>query len=1274
MKNLKHYTNKILAVLLLIALTVACLPLSMMGQVAAAGTNPYYNRVVDANTMDLWKEYFDLEDLTTINAGGVWTDKSVFKDPTGVFPQSVTMLDSDENFLTALSVLGANKEIMGYSTIPTDTVLVLDLSNSMQNSGDHDDLVDAANDTIEALLNINRNNRVGVVLYSGNSSTGSSTYSQGVTRILPMGRYTVDTNRESEKDDYLVLSGAWVSLNEDLLDADGNEVTSSASKEFEGGTYIQAGLWEAMKMFEEQDTVIEDDNWQGGKDRMPIMVLMTDGGPSTATTYYDNVENSEYSYTTQSGGRPGRPRTTTTVTEKGSNVGTGNTGSITTGSVFLTQLTASYTMARIQNHYGTDVDGLFYTLGFNVGNDATATSVLDPTRSTLTDSLWNTYMQLSDQATMGFSVRNWQGNSTTVSISRNPYVAGEDYVDRYFSAESGGLSDVFEDLVEEIILQSKYYPTHLQGGSADFSGYVTFEDVIGSFMEVKDIKGILLGDHLYSGQMMAALLDDPDGFGTGTNPTEYGNEFVRSVKTRLNIETADAQNLIRNAYEEGQLSYVTDSRGNMLSYSNYVGWYAKADMTYISPWDDKTTAPSDAVYQVKSYVYLGEETGNQKDSDMMYMTVQLRTRIDTGEQSIVWKVPASLVPMVTYLVSLEGDNIDEAENVSVTIEDAENISPIRLLFESGLKSNWNELNVHTITDSRNVADDGVSRRFWTNYFDISGTQHELHKTATAQFMPSEENERFYYTSDSVIYKKTLTGYTKVTEEDGLALGGEYYHRRYIFTEDSNVPIFEYEKLSVDSIEIAIENGWQADYTFADNSKGAYIVPAGTVTKELEMYSKDKKENETDSAHMIFYPYINYENGKSSVRMNLGNNGLLTVTPAQGISLTKTVDRPVVGSTGEFSFRLTAKDAEGNLLTGSYSYWITEKGVVPTEGKPATAVLSDGTFVFSLKADETIWMIGLPTDATWTIAEITPNSSYKVSSVHVDGISTGTLATGKVTAHKLADVQFVNTPLTDGNLLINKNVLDENGNDVAINSNVKYEIEVTLANNALPVAGEYTMNTSSGSEVITVGSDGKFSVNLADGETVEILDLPEKTTWTAVEKNVPVGFSFDANASTMSGSISADDTSVAYVINRYEPTSVGGDDISVLVKKTISGNRTTWMPGEAYTFVINRLNPLTRAAATEIFRATINGDTPDHSFTYSLENEEFTAPDTYYYQIMELEGPSGNGVTYDTVVREFSVVVADSDMDGDLEIVSVNNVVLTTVEDNVVSADFENVYQ
>ena len=73
MKNIKQYTNKILTVLLLIAMTMACLPLSMVGQVAAAGTNPYYNRVVDANTMDLWKEYFDLEDLTTINAGGVWT-------------------------------------------------------------------------------------------------------------------------------------------------------------------------------------------------------------------------------------------------------------------------------------------------------------------------------------------------------------------------------------------------------------------------------------------------------------------------------------------------------------------------------------------------------------------------------------------------------------------------------------------------------------------------------------------------------------------------------------------------------------------------------------------------------------------------------------------------------------------------------------------------------------------------------------------------------------------------------------------------------------------------------------------------------------------------------------------------------------------------------------------------------------------------------------------------------------------------------------------------
>lgn len=77
-----------------------------------------YERKVYAHTLDKWKTAFELENLLTVNAGGVWGDKSVFTN-TSQFPSSVTMDDSQKNFIVSFSAISANKEIAGYSYIPT---------------------------------------------------------------------------------------------------------------------------------------------------------------------------------------------------------------------------------------------------------------------------------------------------------------------------------------------------------------------------------------------------------------------------------------------------------------------------------------------------------------------------------------------------------------------------------------------------------------------------------------------------------------------------------------------------------------------------------------------------------------------------------------------------------------------------------------------------------------------------------------------------------------------------------------------------------------------------------------------------------------------------------------------------------------------------------------------------------------------------------------------------------------------------------------------------
>ena len=1228
--------QRITSIVICLALVLSYLP--FMASAQAVDDASYYNRVVDDNTMNNWTKYFDINNLDTTNAGGVWTDKSVFTD-TDEFPNSVTMMDSDRNFLTALSSIAANKEIVGYSTIPTDTVLVLDLSGSMENSNSEDDLIDAANNAIEELLNVNQNNRVGVVLYSASDRTGSSSYSQSVTRILPIDRYTTTNDGV-----YLNLSyNGTVSVAQGVSGTIANSDLDN-QKSFGGGTYIQAGLWEAMNMFKEMDTVIGENNWQSGDNRMPIMVLMSDGAPSTGTTNFADVGTSD--------------------------VGNGNESNLTAGNAFLTQLTASYVMNQIEAHYQKEdptVRGLFYTLGFNINNNNIARSVMSPDASTVTDSLWNTYNS-PDTTNMSVRVKGVNGNTTNVTITKNSYATSKSYVDEYFSASGNGLANAFESIVEEIILQSRYYPTHLAGGNPDFSGYVEFTDTLGEYMEVKHINGILLGDTLFDGHMMASKLNSTssDGLGTPENPTALGDEFIRAVMTRIGIaDTADAQELVALAYADNQLYYTDEN-----NWSNYIAWYSKADGTYAGFYDEDGTAEksADAVYINRSYGFLGETTGSIKNSDMMYMSVQVKTNISTGKQTVSWRIPASLVPMVTYKVSLMGTNVDDATNVQLTVED-EDVSPIRLIYETGLRSDLNAFNITRITgevvtgdvknDESHIATDGYTRVFWNNAFDISAADHEHHETAIAEFTPNKENERFYYTFDSAVHKKVGDSYELVGQNETLDPNGEYYHRRYTFNEQSDKPIFIYEKMSSASISAAV---WDADFETLDNIKGAWKVEKGTPARELTMYDEEKAQNKSGSAHMIFYPYLTEQNNTHYVDMNLGNNGRLSITPEQGIKLSKTIDVYENNTSTDFEFRVTLHNANGTPYNGTANVYVTALDETPVTQAEAVTFSAQGTKTFNLSADETLWITKLPTGVTYTIEEVSDNSDYKIKSVHVNGSSTGKIAYGTVASYYIDDVDFVNTPIGEGHLVITKQVIDDNGNVVDVSDNVVFTAEVTLTDgNNNPVSGNF--------EGFNVPTSGKFNVSLKAGETFTIKGIPEETHYSVREIDIPNGFEFNGAESSLSGVVDSQSNDIVRIVNNYAPTGTDGDGIQVKVAKQISGNRTDWISGESYTFRLERRGNPNATVGTETISA--NDSVKEHLF--SLENEIYDTEGIYYYRIVEEKGEQG-GITYDTADRRFSVEVADTDKNGTLEIVNVKNEMNTVVSGNwLVTANFNNVY-
>ncbi|MBQ9169161.1 MAG: VWA domain-containing protein, partial [Oscillospiraceae bacterium] len=908
---------------------------------------------------------------STWKAGGVWTDKSVFTDAASFVaaekdaPADLTV--GNNNFLVSLSALASNKEVVGQSAVPTDTMLVLDLSNSMDTSQSVPSMISAANATIKALLEMNDNNRVGVVLYSGNTSSNQAAQTSSATVILPLDRYTAASdstyltctvssgsdNQGGGKGDGKGDNGGnsydtTVSVTSGVKNSDG---TITGSKQTDGGTYIQNGLYKAWGEFNSVKNVLVTDGVQAGTQRQPILVLMSDGAPTVATTSYNNVGSSNQGDGTSTNDRY----------------------------AFLTQLTAAWVKAKVSEKYN-NTTMKFYTLGLGTGNSEQATSVLYPSGSNSTiTGYWSNYLKTDD----GKSVSVGSGNQS-ITVTRDGAVTAMNYVDRYWKADNADqMVSAFKEIVSDIQLQTAYSATLVESGDTDLDGYITIEDELGAMMQVKDIKGILLGNVLFTGEEMAESLNT-GSMGTFDNPSEYGNEFVRTVMERIGTaNTSETQQLISAAYTAGQLSYDEDTG----AYSNYIGWYGDADNNYLGFWQESDgytgeNAPEKAVYINKSYGYLGR-SHESSDADMMHIVVMVHTEIKTGDQTVLFKVPSSLIPMVTYTVEVSND---EETKYKLTVKETD---PIRLLYEVGLPDDVNSVNLeqkvaeYLAKDKTNHAhtDDNGNYVFYANGWaadqndkapvisDLTEAQKLELKDSVAEshFVPNTINERYYIQEDSLIYTNEGSQHVPVTSQP--VEGGTYYFARTIINvtgaDGAAEAVTQYEQL-YDATVANRDN-------FQKNADGNWEVKAGTIRQTLSGLALEKSNNVTgtlsESDHL--WVDINSEDAADyNIYSFLGNNGKLTVAPAQGIKVTKNVTELAQGASADEKFEIvvTLDEAEDGIMVTDGDGAELEGAVVSADKKTVTLSLADG---------QTAYITGLTTGTSYTVEE-KANEKYTAS--------------------------------------------------------------------------------------------------------------------------------------------------------------------------------------------------------------------------------------------------------------------------------------------------------
>ncbi len=1271
-------SNKLISIFLCVVLVMGCLPLSVISA-NAASSNPI-DRVADPSTMDDWKEFFLPDDgsISTENAGGVWTNKSVFTDGSA-FNGTGIKIDDNDNFLVALSAIASNMTISGASSAPTDTMLILDLSSSMypgRNPATVTTMLDALNDTLYELFKLNVNNRAGVVIYYGGGSIHEQSNANSSKLLLPLDRYTKGTDGK-----YLTTSVSsgklqGIAVSSGVKNEDGDSVSASHSVPDIAGTYAQQGILKAMDQFLAADTVVPATaSYQADTERLPVFIFMSDGEPTAATENFANSHN--------------LPAT------MGNNQVANRNPNQTD---FVTQLTASYAKEMVDAHYA-ETTPEFYTLSLGT---SISLDVMDPANQNNINinQYWQSLVNNGNVSfdTYSFAKGNW--SNPTVKVPHTVYTteitAGTSakkvtfpsstkqrmYVDQTFKAkDASGLAEVFKDIVTQISLKSRYFPT-LVGNDTELSGYVSFEDKIGKYMNVTDIKGILIHDTLFSGADLSSNFVAGGGnLGTFDNPTDLGKELVSAVQARLGIkDEVEASTLIGLAYQYGQLSYTDDN-----NFSNYIAWYANAAGEFLGFWhegittmpDPKDPTLTDATrpaYIMKSYGYLGEVNEEQGvvESDMMYATVQVSESIASGEQTVEFAIPAALIPVITYEVTL--DDKEKLENL-VTKGAKE---PIRLVYEVALDEEINEYNVKDVVSEEylkaNTNADGTVN-FYTNQYETDNSTGYGKVNTYSYFRPSRQNDRYYYQENSLVYTDAngtlYTGDTKPT--------GQMYHAYTVYkkTGDGLTTEVEYHVLTAEALDTAID--------IRNGNDINWYVPKGIVRRDYADFVKPKSNNATNTLTFSDAPFtdiyghtVNDTNHSFVFGATLGNNGKLSLGTETGIKISKAVTTAITDVNATFGFKLTnTTDTNDNTLYPAYK--------ISADGTKAntTVQFADGVATVSLKAGEILYIGGMTANDVIKVEEIV-TTDYIVESVN--GNADNSYINLTVSQNTFAEAKFVNTARGKGNLTIAKEIRHPFGTEYTIPADKSFEITVTLSGIGTQNTTFTAAQTNSEIKSITTDENGEFTIILKHNEQFEVSGLPEGTKATVVEKAPGKGFTAEYwdNRELGDGvvTVESDKTESVIVVNEYTTEKVEAVKIDVTGTKTLTGRE--WTDDDEFTFMLQKLDAIGTDLWTTIGTEKVLGSDTDKTFNFNnaFDNIEYTTVGTYYYRVIE-ESPKNNklgGVSYDKTVHAFAVEVTDADMDGKLEIATVKayrpettQVTHPTADSWNVDVDFTNTY-
>lgn len=532
--------------------------LSNTSYVFAAATTGTTGHTADDDTRVTYTNYLNDEtsgNLTTEFSGRVWADKTVTTTDqkfSGDAGNSITVAN-DSDFLVTYSALATTQSITGEAQSPLDVVFVVDFSGSMISNGMDNgksrlaNTLDALNSSVKTLMEFNKYNRVAVVRYSGlpkATTTGRAVTASQV--LIPLGHYDV-------KDTYFTCSNANAVASGGNVNVSWNVGSNSGFHTIytEDATNTQMGLYTGMNLLTQCTTTETIDGTE--VKRVPAVIHLSDGNPTVSSdsqTWWapdNNSNNGNGVVRWPSAGNSMKALMTASYMKKeidehyGSqndedyrvkvyNIGMGLTeiyqeasdspGGFPAAAQASADITLNPGEVLGNGNYVYRNDEYSQDTG---GTGHNAPSVYQYSIVGDIENAWNLYtsnqtltMEILYSTSGTGNQWNPHGDFYENYTFTHPN-SGEDintlnYVDQYFAADNASaVTDVFEQIVSDITMSTPQVPTNVSPDAIDRSGYITYTDEIGDYMEVKNVKNLI-----FSGTNFADPIETTSG-----NTTTY---------------------------------------------------------------------------------------------------------------------------------------------------------------------------------------------------------------------------------------------------------------------------------------------------------------------------------------------------------------------------------------------------------------------------------------------------------------------------------------------------------------------------------------------------------------------------------------------------------------------------------------------------------------------------------------------------------------------------------------------------------------------------------